>query len=228
MSLFRSFVISLGLCAALQTTVVYAKSLNDQLLIAVANNDLKAVKKLLTKGACPDAQLPAQYPELPESITALRLAAAIGSFDIVKELLKHGADPNLKNENRTTALITACCDGHSDIVELLGQYGADYNVIGNGGRSALMYATIFGHLNVVEVLLKHHADVNMQGSLTRETALIYACQYRQVAIVKILLEYGANPNAKDAHDRTPLSCAPNPQFGNPEIAELLKEYGAIA
>lgn len=59
--------------------------------------------------------------------TPLRNAAAGGHIDVVKLLLRHGADPNLPEEGiapRGHALHSAVCNGHIEVVRLLLEHGA--------------------------------------------------------------------------------------------------------
>ncbi|XP_064623552.1 poly [ADP-ribose] polymerase tankyrase-2-like [Lineus longissimus] len=54
----------------------------------------------------------------------LHYAACHGNKHAVEQLLKHGANPNVRNRVSTTPLWDACKVGNFDIVRLLTQYGA--------------------------------------------------------------------------------------------------------
>ncbi|MDE0052734.1 MAG: ankyrin repeat domain-containing protein [Gammaproteobacteria bacterium] len=70
----------------------------------IVNDDARALKQLLGKGADPNARDPRN------GTTALILAAFLGRVDIAKMLLVAGADMNAKNNDGATALSVAELD----------------------------------------------------------------------------------------------------------------------
>jgi len=58
----------------------------------------------------------------------LHEAANHGHIDIVRYLLDHKANINMKANNGITALIDACNSGRLDIIEILLSYGAKTNI----------------------------------------------------------------------------------------------------
>jgi len=56
--------------------------------------------------------------------TRLMDASAVGNYDVVDLLIKHGADINLKNNYGKTALYIASVNRKNDIVDLLKKHGA--------------------------------------------------------------------------------------------------------
>ena len=61
-------------------------------------------------------------------ISLLMVASYNGYFEIVEELLKQKADPDLKNITGNTALMLASGVGHDNIVDILLKYEADPNI----------------------------------------------------------------------------------------------------
>ncbi|KAM6398060.1 BRCA1-associated RING domain protein 1 isoform 2-T2 [Pluvialis apricaria] len=89
-----------------------------------------------------------------------------GDLAAVEELLKNGADPNVKDNAGWTPLHEACNHGHEEVVELLLQYKALVNTTGYQNDSPLHDAAKNGHVSIVELLLLHGASrdaVNIFG-----------------------------------------------------------------
>lgn len=74
--------------------------------------------------------------------------------DVVRLLLKNGADPNARYENDVMALHIAAMQGHKADAEVLLESGADANARYKG-RTPLSYAKGGGHSDVIQLLLQH-------------------------------------------------------------------------
>jgi len=84
--------------------------------------------------------------------TDLHKAAYEGDAEKVKELLKKGADPNIKDEKGRTPLHEAAYWGRLDVVRLLLVRGADPTVKDKDGRTPLDLARAEGRREVVSVI----------------------------------------------------------------------------
>jgi ankyrin repeat protein len=71
---------------------------------------------------------------------------------VVRELLKRGADPNLKNKLDGTPLMFAAANGHLDVVRELVAGGADIAIKDSQGRTARMWAEKGGFTEVANFL----------------------------------------------------------------------------
>ncbi|NXY85069.1 BARD1 protein, partial [Alcedo cyanopectus] len=90
--------------------------------------------------------------------TLLHVASIKGDLVAVEQLLKNGADPNVKDNAGWTPLHEACNHGHKAVVELLLQHKALVNTTGYQNDSPLHDAARNGHLSIVELLLLHGAS----------------------------------------------------------------------
>jgi ankyrin repeat protein len=160
--------------------------------------------------------------------TMLHHAAITGQTDIVKLLLKKGADVDAKNPHNGTPLHLACLYGHFEIAELLINQGADLNAwyghpsfVGDYG-SPLDCACLSNHFEVVKVLIKHGAKVHDDKRV--ENPLHTACNSGDLEVVKYLLENGINVNDRGDFLDYPLRWAS--EINNLELVKLLIDHGA--
>lgn len=118
-------------------------------------------------------------------LTALMYAATYGHNNVVVELLKNRANPNLKNKFETTALMLAAGNGYFEVVTTLLEYRADPNATNNYGTTALMLAAGNGYAEVVTALLKNGANPNLED-INGMNALFIAKKRNRSNIAKIL------------------------------------------
>lgn len=160
---------------------------------AASPGNLPTVLLLLDKGADPKAVD-------KDGVGPLWLACARGDSEIVRELLRRGADPNEKHLKLTeTALMWASKMNRPRSVEALLKAGADVNQ-----RSAIRVPAQSGQQEV---------------GLT--SALLWAAPRNDPETVKLLLNAHADPNAVDMRGFTPLMLAVTNEDQNPETLKLL-------
>ncbi len=105
--------------------------------------------------------------------TTLMEAAKEGDADGVKDLLRRGAETEVKSEKGKTALHYAAANGHVEIVNLLLAHSADINARDKEWHTPLMLAAIYGCNHTVQTLINHGADVSAR-TLSGNTAMVYA------------------------------------------------------
>lgn len=196
------------------------KSRVTPLIIAISRKHPEVATFLITKGANLNLQD-------KNGITALMEAAELNFPDLVKLLLSHHADPNIADNLGHTALIVGATND-SEIIASLLKAGAHVNVACVHGETPINNAAASQSDNErsIQLLLDANAEVNPPaGSLT---PLMNAVSFGNIAIVKKLLSAGANVNAIDVNNSTPLIYTLTSIGYKPETLDLLLNAGADA
>ena len=101
-----------------------------------------------------------------QGCTPLHYAAKNGQVEVVRELLRSGADPSACDQDTESVLMWASAAGQTEVVRLILDAGADVNAITDLDGTALRWAAKHGHLETVKVLLEAGANPNAPGVLT--------------------------------------------------------------
>lgn len=160
--------------------------------------------------------------------TPLLTAIEFGNLELVRFLIKHGADPNVEVDDGYTCLLTAIesdADESPLIVAELIRAGADIHALGTNGWTPLHMAAARGQVEKARLLIDAGADVNRRTEIdASETPLMEAAFTGQPSTVRLLLEHGADPAMRDTiNNRTPLEIAQNAAKGpDPDVVNYLK------
>ena len=161
--------------------------------------------------------------------SALHSASFRGRLQVVRHLIRHGVDVNVRNTENSTSFLFASREGHCDVVQYLLDHGADLESRDKWHNSPLTMAAYFGHVEVVRLLLEHNADVNSQDQDGYTPLHDTMDNDRFIAdrsqIVQLLLKHGANANARDHKRRTPLHLV-SARSDLLDILRILLEHGA--
>ena len=152
-------------------------------------------KMLLAHGADPNAKLAKFIPPrgvldgadrtLGEGATPFLRAAKSGDVELMRLLLEKGADPKLTTKDGTTALAAAA---------------------GVGWRDGKTRGTEAEVIEALKICLDLGLDVNAAND-KGDTAMHGAAGRGGDSIIQFLADHGANVNAKDSKNRTPLDVA---------------------
>ena len=184
---------------------------------AVRADDLELATRLIQAGA--SARAANRY-----GVTPLSLAAMNGNAGITALLLRSGADARQLVSRGQTVLMTAARTGNPEVVAALIDKGADVNAREwQLGETALMWAASENHAAVVKLLVARGAEIEarsnkltfpkdrfgLEGVLTilprgDWTALMYAARDGAPDATRALLDAGAQINAVDPDNTTPL------------------------
>jgi uncharacterized protein len=230
---------------------------------------LQMAEKLLQKGANPNARI--TWQEMPMTIglgttrnppeinlgrhylsfvgaTPFYAAARNGDIQMMKLLLKYGADPKINTEVGVTPLMAAACldyyEGETpgpltgvpeaerlQAVKLAYEQGSDINARTHLGDFPMIGSAEFTLLdypeNMEDLLNLGVGDPRWDGM----TALHGAVICNQPSIVQFMIDHGADVNAHNRLGWTPLMITKGIFMANskkefPREAELLKKAGA--
>ncbi len=133
------------------------------------------------------------------------LVSAIDEGDAVAiRRLAEGASIEARSPRGQTALSRASELGRIRIVSELLARGARTDAVDGDGATALHWAVRGGHKAIVNTLLRAGVDREAKAGPLRRSALFDAVIAGTEDAVDALLLGGADPNARDAYDETPL------------------------
>ena len=183
-------------------------SFKSPLLLAVNNRRLEVVKLLLDSGANPNL------------CTPLLHIARHGFTAAAKELIKAGANVDVRDANGRTPLLLAISNSFSSLANLLIKADACPNIRDNDYCSPLYLASKMKQTSVVKNLLSKDADPNIRTA-SGFTSLHIAADLGYFTIVKILLKAGADPLSMPwSYNTRPIDLAKSSRHF--KIVELLQ------
>ncbi|XP_065207464.1 kinase D-interacting substrate of 220 kDa B isoform X2 [Planococcus citri] len=155
--------------------------------------------------------------------TALHFASSCGKLRFVRELLNHGADPNIPDCDNWCPLGLAAKEGFTDVCLALIDHNAELEHKDIGSWTALIWACYKGREDTVTALVNRGADVNASG-VHHVTALMWATGRGHTNIAKFLVSKGAKVTMRDKFGTTALIWAA--RKGDLEAAKCYLERGA--
>lgn len=191
------------------------------LMIAARHGSVETAGLLLTRGACAGLSNNHGFTALRIAATSgkavsvrsemadllishgavvdLAIAAAMGYADIVRDLLREGAEVNAEGFFGVTLLHVAAGRIQPAVVELLIASGADVNAQDDELETPL-----------------HHLALAGKGTDIGDV----------MCVAQILLKHGADVNAEHRGDDTPLGFALRNPAVQPDLVDLLRDRGA--
>ena len=171
---------------------------------ALSYNQTEIASRLITRYKCP-VDCRNESKETP-----LHVACKKGNLDMVRMLMKLGADPTACNEDNDTPLHRAAIYGNTNIIIcLIDDFKCSPDIKGSGGTTILHQACRAGHVELAEILLTHYnrtldpMSVDDHGN----TPLHHAALDGLVDIVKLLIKYKCLVDCKNSNKQTPLHYA---------------------
>jgi len=175
--------------------------LNQQLIAAAWDNDLRRARALIARGADVNAK-----DNTVQS--AYLVATSEGYLELLNLTLEHGADVDSKDSYNGTGLIRAADRGHADIAGRLVQAKIKIDHINNLGWTALHEAIILGdgsrrYVDTVRVLVAAGADLRLQSQRDQITPLNHATSKGHGEIAAVLSDAlkADRPSKREANRR---------------------------
>jgi uncharacterized protein len=178
--------------------------------------------------------------------------AALKAGDTLRVSQYIDEDPSVVNavDGSVSAILTAVYNGHAPLARILAERGAPVGffeacVLGDqeairrllasnpsllrshspDGFAPFGFATFFGHPEIDRLLLDCGADIHAQSTNAMRVGAVHAaaavCDHE---MMQLILSRGADPNAKQQMEYTPLHTAAG--RGDIRMATLLLTYGA--
>ncbi|KAH9514056.1 hypothetical protein Btru_030099 [Bulinus truncatus] len=171
---------------------------------AVKQGNIQLTKLLLSTKKCE-----VNYVDKETGFTPLYKAIILNNAEIVKELLKAGADVNAKlffHSSMITPLIKAIQVNNIHICQLLINFLCNLHAKTEDGHTGLHFAVIYRCYDICELLLKSGINVNGK-SKNGITAMTVAIEEHNPYMVRLLLQYGYKMDRPYSWHETPLEQA---------------------
>ncbi len=199
-----------------------------RLQTCAAAGDAQAVEECLAAGMDPNAAD-------EDGLRAIHVAALMDRIDVVRVLLEHSADPNVRDRQGETALHW-CCQAHRSaqgeaavrlfaspvMLDMLVTAGARVDAPDDYLYTAFHVAAEAGNYGAVDWLLESGVDPGGRTAFG-DTALHLAAAANNPAMADRLVEVGGDVNLKDVLGWTPFGMAE--EFGSEAAAAALRELG---
>ena len=162
---------------------------------------------------------------MPDGEKVLPWAIRQGRLELVRMMMKAGADPHLKDSRENPLLHVAMESGRHDLMDALIQLGADPGATNAAGETTIHLALRQGWIDAVPNLAAAGADPNAAGPDGR-TLLEQAVAEENPHRAALFLSIGANPNHRQnpADAATPLLKAFESR--SPALFEVFLNHGA--
>lgn len=212
------------------------------LIAAATNNCVDQLRSLLEAGASPETRR-------ADGPTALSAAAKAGRADAARILLEAGADPTARHNGRSALcwgarstevtrlfldrgllaqLENSCAYlwsysrvGEAKVVRQLLAAGFEVDKLNDLGETPLASAAEVGNYPVIQALLEAGADPEATIRGDGKTSLLHVADRVETCL---FLAYGADPDVRDARNKTPLMGSA--EVGNDAKIRILLESGA--
>jgi hypothetical protein len=155
---------------------------------SVLNDDVAAVRGFIDKGITDLSVLSRWRDDKGATVMSL-----MPSAEMVRLVVEHGVDPELRDDRGYTPLMAATLNGKPDVVRYLLQKKVDVTAVATGDlhqTTALDMAAMQGQSEIARLLIQ--AGANPNAGFPRASALAYAIIEKHLETVEVLLAAGAS------------------------------------
>jgi len=131
-----------------------------------------------------------------DGTTALHWAVHYDDKDLVRRLVKAGANVSAVNDYNSSPMQEAAVAADPEVIGMLLKAGANADAPNPEGQTALMVVARTGNVDAAKELVSHGAHVDAREQWGGQTALMWAAAQSQPEMIKFLLSKGADPNAR--------------------------------
>ncbi|KAJ1468491.1 ankyrin repeat-containing domain protein [Baffinella frigidus] len=158
--------------------------------------------------------------------TPAHVAVVYNRPSVLKQLLQHGFDINIKHFKDAQPLLHTAVQlpGRLEILKVLLQGGADGSMPDLCGRTAMICAVQKGNAAAVAVMIQYSVDVNARADKYGKTPLHHAVAMGNAGLTEMLLNAGADIEVKDNAGYRPLHHAA--ANGQENTTQILMDWGA--
>lgn len=222
------------LFAIVALLIVPAANGQTDLIVAASRGDVATVNALLARGVDPN------QADERTGLTPLTQSSFYGHVEVVRLLLRAGADLNRASKDGLTALTQACVKGQIEVLDFLLSKGADVNSRSVTSFTPLMWTAAVGQTNrktVTARLIAAGANVDARDERGRTALMLVpfdqsTAQIQEMlgfkdddlAVTKLLIGARANIDAVDSSGTNALGYAE--KKGRTKVAALLRISGA--
>lgn len=184
----------------------------DPVLAAVQANDQNTLRILLRAGYSHSSIDPSN------GRTLLHIATYLGHVQVVRRLLKEGANTSLHDRDGKTCLHVAAAYGYSQILTLLLKYETHVEHVDYDNNTPLHMSCKFGHNECCRLLIYAGANLN---AINRDgdTPLHSAIRYKHAGCTAILIHADASLQIRNSRHELPIELAR--RLGHQKISQLL-------
>ena len=198
----KSGIACLAVALALASGTIQAAS---TLVDTIKAGDRAAAMKQIARKA------DINQPSAEDGSTPLLWAVHNGDAEMVKALLRAGADTKAANGLGYTPMREAATNGDIEILQALLDAGADVDSPSPEGQTSLMIVARTANVEAARLLLDRGAKVNAVEGYELQSALMWASEQQQPEMVRLLVAKGADVHARSREHENDVRVTAEPR-----------------